>query len=213
LVRNDSDGRLLTLARPHAIVAIQKVLVLARSSDPDAVQRLRDDRLGWRSARFPRWLVLSLALATFLLSFPHMAVAAQRFQADDWITECGGRPDDNDADCSLTVPFWQTTYGGNGSFALVVMLQTGNVGIVGSPQPLKAELRVDKGAAATCRGSRYCVFPAVQSLAVVKQLANASLILIDVFTAKTQFRFSLSPKGYQAGIAQIRAWGYQLGAH
>jgi hypothetical protein len=36
--------------------------------------------------------------------------------------------------------------------------------------------------------------------------------LIDVFTAKAQFSFSLSPKGFQAGVAQMRAWGYQASA-
>ena len=169
------------------------------------------NRLRRRLARYPRWLALSLIAVALLLSPPDTAFPAQRFQADDWITECGGGPDRN-ADCSITVPFWQTTYDGKGSFALVVMLQTGNIGIVGSPQPFKAVLRVDKGAAASCSGPRYCIFPTAPSLAVIKELAKASLILIDVFTAKAQFRFSLSPKGYQAGIAQIRAWGYQLAA-
>ena len=56
---------------------------------------------------------------------------------------------------------------------------------------------------------RYCIFPSTQALAVVKQLRVGSLILIDVFTAKGAFSFSLTPKGYQAGIAKIRAWGYQ----
>jgi hypothetical protein len=40
------------------------------------------------------------------------------------------------------------------------------------------------------------------------QFKVGSLILIDVFTDKGAFNFSLTPKGYQAGIAQIRAWGY-----
>jgi len=205
-------GGMLRLARPYEIVGIQNVLFLARSSDPHALPRRRNYRLRWRSGPRPRRLVVFLVVVALLVVLPHMAVAAQRFQADDWMAECDGRPDGEDADCSITVPFWQTTYGGQGSFALVVMLQTGNIGIVGNPQPLQAELRVDKGAAATCRGTRYCIFPAAQSLAIVKQLASASLILIDVFTAKAQFRFSLSPKGYQAGIAQIRAWGYPLSA-
>jgi hypothetical protein len=30
-----------------------------------------------------------------------------------------------------------------------------------------------------------------------------------VYTAKGAFDFSLTPKGFQAGIAQIRAWGYR----
>lgn len=148
------------------------------------------------------------ALIVVVLSTPLAAIAMQRFQADEWITECDG----SGGSCSVTVPFWQTADGGKGSFALVVMLRTGNIGIVGTPPPVRAVLRIDKSPPATCRGAHYCIFPPGQSLAFVRQLANASLILIDVFTAKSQFSFSLSPKGYQAGIAQIRAWGYQLSA-
>jgi hypothetical protein len=141
------------------------------------------------------------------------AFAAQRFQADEWITECGGRPGSSNGDCSITVPFWQTGDDGKGSFALVVMLQTGNIGIVGSPVPVRAVLRVDKNPAAVCSGARYCIFPSAQSAALIRQLDIGSLILIDVFSAKSRFSFSLSPKGYQAGVAQIRAWGYQMSAN
>ncbi|HUC12732.1 MAG TPA: hypothetical protein VL985_20240 [Stellaceae bacterium] len=148
----------------------------------------------------------------FLLLRCAPAFSTERFRADDWITECGGTPDTSSANCSIMVPFWQTADRGKGSFALVVMLQTGNVGIVGTPTPVKAVLRVDKNSAVTCRGARYCIFASAQSDAIVQQLANASLILIDVYTAKSRFSFSLSPKGYQAGIAQVRAWGYQLTA-
>jgi hypothetical protein len=137
----------------------------------------------------------------------------QRFQADEWITECGGRPGGISPDCSITVPFWQAGDHGKGSFALVVMLDTGNIGIVGTPPPVKAVLRIDRNRAATCSGARYCIFPTAQSLAAVRQLDTASLILIDVYTAKSRFSFSLSPKGYQAGLAQVRAWGYQLSAN
>jgi hypothetical protein len=96
-----------------------------------------------------------------------------------------------------------------GSFALVVMLQTGNMGIVGQPTPVRAVLRVDKNPPIECRQPRYCVFPSTQALAVLRQLKVGSLILIDVFTEKGAFNFSLTPKGYQAGMAQIRAWGYR----
>lgn len=157
---------------------------------------------------------VSAGLAMMLcLGAGSSALAAQRFQADEWITECGGRPGGGASDCSITVPFWQDAYAGKGSFALVVMLRTGNIGIVGSPLPVKAVLRVDKNPAAICRGSRYCIFPTAQSVELVRQLETGSLILIDVFTAKSQFSFSLSPKGYQAGVAQIRAWGYQISAN
>jgi len=109
-----------------------------------------------------------------------------------------------------TLPFWQAGGNQTGSFALVVMLQTGNIGIVGQPIPVRAVLRVDKNPPIECRQARYCVFPSAQALTVVKQLKAGSLVLIDVFTVKGTFSFSSTPKGYQAGIAKIRAWGYRL---
>jgi hypothetical protein len=156
---------------------------------------------------------LALSVLTLVANFGSCtsAFAGQRFQADEWITECNGKP--GGGDCSITVPFWQTGDEGKGSFALVVMLQTGNIGIVGTPVPVRAVLRVDKNAAVTCSGARYCIFPTAQSLALIKQLDIGSLILIDVFSAKSRFSFSLSPKGYQAGVTQIRAWGYQMSAN
>jgi hypothetical protein len=136
------------------------------------------------------------------------AAAKQMFQSDEWITECdtgtGAR------DCSITVPFWQGERQRDGAFALVVELPAGNIGIVGQPFPTRAVLRVDKNPPIECRQTRYCVFPRAQSMAVLRQLKDAALILVDVFTAKGTFSFSLTPKGYQAGIAKIRAWGYRL---
>ena len=93
---------------------------------------------------------------------------------------------------------------------MVVMLQTGNIGIVGQPFPVKAVLRVDKNPPIECRQTRYCIFPSAQAFAVANQLKVGSLILIDVVTAKGTFSFSLTPKGYQAGMAKIQAWGYRL---
>jgi hypothetical protein len=113
-------------------------------------------------------------------------------------------------DCSITVPFWRGERERDGSFALIVMLQTGNLGVVGQPLPLRAVHRVDKNPPVECRQTRYCVFPSAQALAVIKELKEGSLILVDVFTAKGVFNFSLTPKGHQAPIAQVRAWGYRL---
>jgi hypothetical protein len=137
------------------------------------------------------------------------AAAALSYRSDEWLTECDGRPG-RAGDCSITVPFWQTGARSRGSFALVVMLQTGNVGIVGEPYPQKAVLRVDKNPAAECRQTRYCIFPPAAALAIVNELETGSLILIDVYTARGEFSFSLTPKGYQAGVAQVRAWGAEL---
>jgi hypothetical protein len=160
-----------------------------------------------RFRRFPRIVVWMLGITASAVT--HSATAAeQRFQSDEWITECNngtGPPD-----CSITDSFWRGQLKRDGSFALVVMLQTGNIGIVGQPLPLRAVLRVDKNPPVECRQTRYCVFPSAQAFAVIKELKDASLILVDVFTAKGVFNFSLTPKGYQAGIAQVRAWGYRL---
>jgi hypothetical protein len=136
------------------------------------------------------------------------APAGQKFRADEWVTECDSAPGAGAPDCSITVPFWQTRGAPKGSFALVIMLQTGNIGIVGEPFPTKAVLRIDKNPPIECREARYCVFPSMQALAALRQLKVGSLVLIDVYTEKGEFSFSLTPKGFQAGMAQIRAWGY-----
>ena len=138
------------------------------------------------------------------------ATGEQTFRSDEWITECEVEAGSGAPDCSITLPFWQVRGDEDGSFALVVMIQTGNIGIVGQPFPVKAVLRVDKNPPIECRQTRYCIFPSAQAPMAVKQLKVGSLILIDVFTAKGVFSFSLTPKGYQAGIAKIRAWGYRL---
>jgi hypothetical protein len=160
-----------------------------------------------RFSRFPGMVVSLLCITTSAVAHPATA-AEQRFQSDEWITECDDGP--GAPDCSITVPFWRGQRERDGSFALVIMLQTGNIGIVGQPLPLRAVLRVDKNPPVECSQARYCVFPTAQAFAVLNELKDASLILVDVFTAKGIFNFSLTPKGYQAGIAQVRAWGYRL---
>jgi hypothetical protein len=153
-------------------------------------------------------VVLFLAVCVQTPGFSS-AAGGQQFRADEWITECESAPSNGASECSITVPFWQTQGDPKGSFALVAMLPTGNIGIVGQPFPIRAVLRVDKNPPIECKQPRYCVFPSVQALAVLRQLKVGSLILIDVFTENGEFNFSLTPKGYQAGIAQIRAWGYR----
>jgi hypothetical protein len=155
-----------------------------------------------------------IALSAVLILFARLMVftptaEAQRFRADEWVTECDRTAGLGSGDCSITVPFWQNRGEPRGSFALVIMLQTGNIGIVGQPVPLRAVLRVDKNPPIECRQARYCIFPSIQALAALKQLKVGALILIDVFTTRGAYKFSLTPKGYQAGIAQIRAWGYR----
>jgi hypothetical protein len=152
----------------------------------------------------------ALLLISWLQTWGALSAAvAQQFRADEWVTECDSSPGAHASDCSITVPFWQRGGAPRGSFALVVMLQTGNIGIVGEPFPIRAVLRVDKNPPIECRQTRYCVFPSTQALTVLEQLKIGSLILIDVYTDKGEFSFSLTPKGFQAGMAQIRAWGYR----
>lgn len=153
-------------------------------------------------------IILLLVFFAIQAPGPSWSAEEQKFRADEWITECDPAIRTAVPDCSITIPFWQSHGEPSGSFALVVMLQTGNIGIVGQPYPVRAVLRVDKNLPVECRQPRYCVFPTTQALAVLKQLKVGALILIDVFTAKGTFSFSLTPKGYQAGLAQIRAWGY-----
>ena len=155
-----------------------------------------------------RAVILLLVSSASAIAVTAAAEEKKKFQADEWVTECDtatGTPD-----CSITVPFWQGERQRDGAFALVVMLQTGNVGIVGQPSPTRAVLRVDKNPPIECRQARYCVFPSAQALAVFRQLKDASLIVVDVFTSQGAFSFNLTPKGYQAGIAKIRSWGYRL---
>jgi len=153
-------------------------------------------------------IILLLVFCAIQAPRPSWPAEGQKFRADEWITECDPAIRTGVSDCSITVPF--CSHGApSGSFALVVMLQTGNIGIVGQPYPVRAVLRVDKNLPVECSHPRYCVFPTTQALAVLKQLKVGSLILIDVFTAIGTFSFSLTPKGYQAGLAQIRAWGYR----
>ena len=166
--------------------------------------RNRNDRRSPHNRKFAPVLPFLVALLVQAAS-----ARGEKFRADEWVTECDSGPRTGIPDCSITVPFWQTQGVPKGSFALVVMIETGNIGIVGQPFPIRAILRVDKNPPAECRQARYCVFPTAQALAVLKQLKIGSLILIDVYTDRGEFNFSLTPKGFQAGIAQIRAWGYR----
>jgi hypothetical protein len=158
-----------------------------------------------------QFLISMVFISTWCLQAldPSVDAAGQSYRADEWVTECDAGPHISGAGCSITVPFWQSQHRSRGSFALVIMLQTGNMGIVGEPFPTRAVLRVDKNRAVECKQMRYCIFPTSDAFTVLKQLKVGSLILIDVYTAKGVFNFSLTPKGFQAGIAQIRAWGYR----
>lgn len=165
---------------------------------------------GRRSAAYAR---IGATLVVFLAALlgpmaPAPAAAKESYRSDDWITECDSAPGKGAPDCAITVPFADGEGAGRGSFALVVALGSGEVGIVGQPVPLRARLQVDGNPPVECRQPRYCLFPKEESLAVVNQLDAGSLVLIEVVTAKKTFEFSLTPKGFRAGMDQIEAWGY-----
>jgi hypothetical protein len=133
------------------------------------------------------------------------AVAGQKFRADEWVTECDSGPGAGAPDCSITVPFWQTRGVPKGSFALVVMLQTGNMGIVGEPFPTRAVLRIDKNPPIECREARYCVFPSMQALAALKQLKTGLLVLIQSDPERVSGGNGTDPRlGLPNGIAEGR---------
>jgi len=187
-----------------------RAIVSTRSAAGHALGQLGHRRRAPGRQTRRRWAAVLVFAAWTLLCAAGAASATLRFQADEWVTECDGSLGSAATDCSITVPFWQTGDDGKGSFALVVMLETGNIGIVGQPVPVKAVLRIDRNPPIECRATRYCIFPTAQSLSAVRELGVGALVLIDVFTTRSHFSFSLTPKGYQAGVAQIRAWGYQI---
>ena len=217
------NGDVLLMTARHARIAIENPVPNRRATDLIVKNGARNDRpeqdLGYSiregsdkarmlSKKFHTALIVWLISSVWPWG-ASPAAEGPKFRADEWVTECDSRPGPGPPDCSITVPFWQTRGGPKGSFALVVMLQTGNMAIVGQPFPNRAVLRVDKNPPIECKQARYCVFPSIPALAVLNQLKIGSLVLIDVYTEKGEFSFSLTPKGFQAGIAKIRAWGYR----
>ena len=134
------------------------------------------------------------------------AYAGQTYQSGGWTTECKGGRDART--CSLVVPFSRTENGQRVDYALAVLLSTGDIAIVGKPPPVRAVLRIGNNPPMECRESQPCLFPRDRSIDAILQLSTAPVILIDVLNSKSSFKFSLTTHGYQAGLAQIRAWGY-----
>jgi hypothetical protein len=162
--------------------------------------------LATRQAHCVKTLWLAAAAAAL---YPAAANTAEiTFQADNWTAEC--RIADSErtivGDCSVTGVFQDIHVGSAaGSFALLVALEPQAVAIVGRPFPLRAELRVDANPPLTCTGARYCVFSAADTRTITDELNRGSLILVDIATAKSVYRASLSAEGYRVGLAKIRA--------
>jgi hypothetical protein len=131
-----------------------------------------------------------------------------RFQADDWVAECG---DSADADCSIIGVFRSAGPAGPaGSFSLLVDLKSRLVAIVGNPSPSRATIRIDKNPALECRGEQYCIFSTGDAEIIPRQLKSGSLVLVDVVAGKDVFRASISTKGYQVDLGKIHAQGFRF---
>lgn len=156
-------------------------------------------------SRRSRYRSIILLAAIGLLSHAAPSIGTERFQADQWRTECEGAAPGTD--CSIIVTF--RPYRNDGSFALALDLQSGVLAIVGDPPPLAATLQIDRYPKIRCTGPRYCLFPVGASAAAAGQLAAGSIALIDVETKNGVLRSSLSTKGYRAALAKIRGWRYK----
>ncbi|HZU89446.1 MAG TPA: hypothetical protein VE993_09330 [Stellaceae bacterium] len=162
----------------------------------------------------PRRPARRLGIALFVVgaALPAIAgaprAAAFQFRAGDWVTECR-----TPADCSITGLFQQTNMDGRrGSFALVIMVQSGQLAVVGQPFPVRARLQIDRNNPAECVGTRYCIFSRREARRAIDELSTGSLVLVDVYTVRNVFRSSLSTIGYQDSLAKLRAEGYAVPA-
>ena len=77
-----------------------------------------------RHVRMAGVFLLTLSAQLLILQ---PATAEQTFRSDEWITECEVEAGSGAPDCSITLPFWQARGDEDGSFALVVMIQTGKM--------------------------------------------------------------------------------------
>jgi hypothetical protein len=147
-------------------------------------------------------VIFACSLCLLVFGFTEAARAIQ-FQAGDWTTECAiEKPS---GDCSIIgLLKGNSTSGTKGSFALAIELQTGQVALVGKPDPVGGVIRVDKSAPVECRGSP-CVFPSGQAEALIGQLSTGRLVLVDLLSQKETFRLSITTAGYRSGIAKIQA--------
>jgi hypothetical protein len=154
-------------------------------------------------------LALALLAAGWLLPMLANApqAAALRFQIGDWVTECRA------AGCSITGLFQQTNLDGRrGSFALVIMMPSRQLAVVGDPFPVRARLQINKNNPAECVGVRYCIFSSRAARRLIDEMGIESLVLADVYTVRGVFHSSLSTIAYQATLAKLQAEGYAVPA-
>ncbi len=147
----------------------------------------------------------ALLVAGWLL--PMLAHAPQaaplHFQIGDWVTECRA------SGCSITGLFQQTNLDSRrGSFALVIMLPSRQLAVVGDPFPVRARLQINMNNPAECVGIRYCIFPSREARRLIGEMAIESSVLVDVYTVKGVFHSILSTIAFQASLAKLQAEGY-----
>jgi invasion protein IalB len=158
----------------------------------------------------PHFLIITGLLVYCLFMSAAGKAEVIKFAADDWVTECDTAHETVNDDCSIIGVFRdRSRQGGTASFSLLIDLKNKLVAIVGEPTPTGSSLRIDKNAGMQCRGTPHCIFAYSDVDNIIQQLKTGSLILIDVFTAKGPFRFSLSTKGYRTGLAKLHAQGYR----
>jgi hypothetical protein len=157
--------------------------------------------------------VMCARVAIVLCLIPGLIRAAPaapiKLQADDWVTECDTRHETADGDCSIIGVFRNTSTGGpKGSYSLLVDLKNGRVAVVGEPTPMRSTLRIDKFPALEWAGTPYCIFASTDAAIIRRELAIGFEILADVASNKGISRASLSTKGYNVGLAKVRAGGW-----
>jgi hypothetical protein len=139
----------------------------------------------------------------FLVLGVSMVSSAFELQAGDWTTEC--EVEKPSGDCSIIgVVKGNGASGAKGSFALAIELRTGQVALLGKPDPVKATIRVDGNSPAACTGAP-CLMPSGQAEALIGQLSTGRLVLIDLFSRTDVFRLSITTQGFRSGLAKIQA--------
>lgn len=155
-------------------------------------------------------LILLSLLCTLLIATIKEATAQVILHLDEWTIECDGAAYRHNLDCSATVVLPPPQPGFEGRFAIVIMIQTGDVGITGKPIPVHAIMRIGRSAQFECRGPKYCLFPRETSINLIKELSRQATVFVDIPADADILHFSLSTAGFQLGIAQLRAWGYPI---
>jgi hypothetical protein len=133
-----------------------------------------------------------------------LLIAGFEVKTDEWITECDVQR--ASGDCSIIGVFRGTSRNRTkGAFSLAVDFQSGMVAVVGTPNPVKATIRVDKHPPIECVGERYCFVSSIDSQTLVRDLVSSNIILLDVSTARDTFLLSMTAQGFQAGLNKILA--------